>query len=157
MLNVEHLNHVVSTLKRSQRGAELRPPRRQSSEICYLSWREVLEAVEGQVCDQVPGVPDDGWRTQRDAGRAQSSAVPQAKGQTLLQGQTPHVPVDGFHPGRQTNTHTHTHSEEQTSADLSEKLADWIISSPYWSQVSVLALMTANTFTLPMRPITPEI
>lgn len=120
---------------------------------CHLSRREVLEGVEGQVCDQVSSVPDDGRRAEGDVGGAPGFAVPQPKGQTLLGGQTPQVPVDGFQPGEQTNTLSSALTQRDKnvcwslSSHACEELADWISSRTYWSQVSVLPLMTANTFT----------
>lgn len=80
------------------------PARCQSSEIRYLSRREVLEVVEGQVGDQVSGVSDDGWGAEGDVGRAQSFTVPHTKGQTLVLIHAPHVPVDGFYPGKESKT-----------------------------------------------------
>lgn len=64
----------------------------------------MLEVVEGQVGDQVSGVSDDRWRAEGDVGRAQSFTVPQPKGQTLVQIHAPHVPVNGFYPGREENS-----------------------------------------------------
>lgn len=60
--------------------------------------------VEGQVGDQVSGVSDDGWGAEGDVGRAQSSTVPHTKGQTLVLIHAPHVPVNGFYPGKESNT-----------------------------------------------------
>lgn len=81
----------------------------------------MLEVVEGQVGDQVSGVPDDRWRAEGDVGRAQGFTVPQTIGQTLVQIHTPHVPVNGIYPGRETNTFccgAPVNSVEQISAGL---------------------------------------
>lgn len=131
------------------------PAGRKNSETCYLSWREVLEVVEGEVGDQVSGVPDDGWGAEGDGGRAQSFAVPQTKGLTPVQAHTPQVPVNGFYTGEETDVRL---SVEQTSAfvlsssvrkdrtGVVSRTGVSLTETHTW--VSASPLMTANTFTL---------
>lgn len=63
----------------------------------------MLEVVEGQVGDQVSGVPDEGRRTPGDVGGGQSFAVPQAKCQTLVKSHAPQVSVNSFPPEESKN------------------------------------------------------
>lgn len=81
------------------------PARCQSSEVCYLSRREVLEVVEGQVGDQVSSVSDEWLMTSGDIRGGHAFAVPKAKCQLLVRSHVPQVFVDGFPPGKKRQGH----------------------------------------------------
>lgn len=76
----------------------------QSSEGCYLSRWEVLEVVEGQVCDQVSSVPDQWLMTSGDVRGGENVAVPHAKCSTLIQWHVPQVSVNSLPPRKNTIT-----------------------------------------------------
>lgn len=65
---------------------------------CYLSSWELLEGLEGQVGDQVPGVPDDWLNTTADVGGGQTLAVPQTKSLLLGQIHAAQISVDEVPP-----------------------------------------------------------
>lgn len=62
-----------------------------------------MEGLEGQVGNQVSGVPDERLVTSGDVGGGQKHAVPRAEGLLLGQVHAAQVPVDDVSP--ETKTH----------------------------------------------------
>jgi len=84
------------------------PARCQSSEGRYLSSWEVLEALEGQVGDQVSSVPDEWLMTSDDAGGGHNFAVPQAECLPLVQAHAVQVSINNL-PSRKDKCSSYYH------------------------------------------------